>query len=149
MVARVRETLICDSSFVWHAVRRTRAPERYAQWDPDLVLRLQSALLAISVVTIAESRFGYPTAGWGIRKTAEVERALQGFVHFPLDDREADTYARLGAAAKARGLAVGDNDLWIAATSCARRYPLVTCDRDHERIAGEMPVEVVFLAPPV
>jgi hypothetical protein len=26
---------------------------------------------------------------------------------------------------------------------------LVTCDRDHQRIAEEMPVEVVYLAPPV
>ena len=106
-------------------------------------------MLAISVVTIAESRFGYLTAGWGVRRADVVERALQEFVQFPVDDREADAWARLGASARARGVTIGDNDLWIAATSMVRRYPLVTCDRDHQRIAPELSAEVVFLAPPV
>jgi tRNA(fMet)-specific endonuclease VapC len=105
--------------------------------------------LAISVVTIAESRFGYLSAGWGMKRAVEVEQALEGFVPFPADDREADIWARLRAAAKSRGVAIGDNDLWIASTSMARNCPLVTCDRDHERIAPELGVEVVFLAPPV
>jgi predicted nucleic acid-binding protein len=42
-----------------------------------------------------------------------------------------------------------DNDLWIAATASSRGHALVTCDRDHQRIAPELPIEVVFLAPPV
>ena len=53
------------------------------------------------------------------------------------------------AAARAKGVALSDNDLWIAATASSPGCALVTCDRDHERIAPEMPVEVVFLAPPV
>jgi predicted nucleic acid-binding protein len=65
-------------------------------------------------------------------------------------DRSAlDEWARLRAAARARGIAISDNDLWIAATAGVREYVLVTCDRDHQRIAPELPVEVVFLAPPV
>jgi predicted nucleic acid-binding protein len=145
----MREILICDSSFVWHSARLVEDPERYAQWDEDVLLRIRAAVLAISVVTIAESRLGYLTAGWGVRRADEVEQELQHFVQFPVDDREADAWARLGASAKARGVSLGDNDLWIAATSMVRRYPLVTCDRDHERIAPELPVDVVFLAPPV
>jgi predicted nucleic acid-binding protein len=145
----MREILVCDSSFVWHSARRVEDPERYAQWDEGLLLRIKAALLAISVVTIAESRHGYLTAGWGARRGAQVERALQGFVQFPVEDREADAWARLRVSAKARGVAIADNDLWIAATSMVRRYPLLTCDRDHERIAPELGVEVVFLAPPV
>jgi tRNA(fMet)-specific endonuclease VapC len=145
----MRETLVCDSSFVWHQLRRSLYPERYVHWDDSVVRRVEAALLAISVITIVESRFGYLSAGWGVTRAAEVEQALAGFVPFPADDREADIWARLRAAAKSAGIAIGDNDLWIAATSTARRYPLVTCDRDHKRIAGAMPVEVVFLAPPV
>jgi predicted nucleic acid-binding protein len=51
-------------------------------------------------------------------------------------------------AARSRGVAIGANDLWIAAAASVWGRTLVTCDRDHERIAGEMPVEVVLLAPP-
>jgi predicted nucleic acid-binding protein len=51
--------------------------------------------------------------------------------------------------ARARGIALSDNDLWIAATASTSRSPLVTCDRDHVRIARDLPVEVVYLAPPV
>jgi predicted nucleic acid-binding protein len=42
-----------------------------------------------------------------------------------------------------------DNDLWIAATASVREAVLVTCDRDHVRIARDLPVEVVYLQPPV
>jgi predicted nucleic acid-binding protein len=52
-------------------------------------------------------------------------------------------------AAKARGVAVSDNELWIAATAVGRRQALVTCDRDHVRLAPELPIEVLFFAPPV
>jgi predicted nucleic acid-binding protein len=58
-------------------------------------------------------------------------------------------WARLSAAARARGVAIGDNDLWIAATASVRESVLITCDRDHVRIARDLPVEVVYLQPPV
>jgi predicted nucleic acid-binding protein len=47
------------------------------------------------------------------------------------------------------GVALSDNDLWIAATASVRESVLVTCDRDHVRIAQDLPVEVVYLRPPV
>jgi predicted nucleic acid-binding protein len=52
-------------------------------------------------------------------------------------------------AARAGGVALSDNDLWIAATASVRSQVLVTCDRDHARIARDLPVEVLYLAPPV
>jgi predicted nucleic acid-binding protein len=39
--------------------------------------------------------------------------------------------------------------LWIAATASVRDSVLVTCDRDHVRIARDLPVEVAYLQPPV
>jgi predicted nucleic acid-binding protein len=42
-----------------------------------------------------------------------------------------------------------DNDLWIAATASVRSQVLVTCDRDHVRIAPELAGEVLYLQPPV
>jgi predicted nucleic acid-binding protein len=52
-------------------------------------------------------------------------------------------------AARAKGIAIGDNDLWIAATASVRESVLLTCDRDQVRIARYLPVEVVYLQPPV
>jgi predicted nucleic acid-binding protein len=66
-----------------------------------------------------------------------------------LDEPYLNAWARLWTAAKARGVAVSDNDLWIAATAAFRGQTLVTCDRDHVRLAPELPVEVMFFAPPV
>ena len=54
-----------------------------------------------------------------------------------------------GVAVDDPEIAIGDNDLWIAATASVKESVLVTCDRDHLRIARDLPVEVVYLQPPV
>jgi predicted nucleic acid-binding protein len=144
-----RETLICDTSFVSHLSRRKERPDRYAHWSADDLARIKAAFLAISIVTVAELRAGYMDAGWGSRKIAETERQWADFLPLLIDDPYLNAWARLWAAAKARGVAIGDNDLWIAATAAFRGQTLVTCDRDHVRLAPELPVEVMFLAPPV
>jgi predicted nucleic acid-binding protein len=105
--------------------------------------------LTISIVTIAESRAGYLKAGWGRRKVTREELALARYLPVPIDDPHVSEWARLSAAARARGIAIGDNDLWIAATASVRESVLVTCDKDHVRIARDLPVEVVYLQPPV
>lgn len=143
------ETLICDTSFVSHMRRRLRGPARYAHWDIPTIDRVETAQLAISVVTIAETRAGYRLANWGPSKVEITERELRRFHPVPVKRRYAGDWARLRVAARTGGISISDNDLWIAATASAREEVLVTCDRDHERIAGELPVEVVYLAPPV
>jgi predicted nucleic acid-binding protein len=105
--------------------------------------------LAISVVTIAETRFGYRLAGWGPSKIESTEQELRRFHPIPVGWRYASEWARLRTAARTAGIAISDNDLWVAATASVGERVLVTCDRDHQRIAEEMPVEVVYLAPPV
>lgn len=143
------ETLICDTSFVRHVSRWLQAPARYEHWDVAMVARVESALLAISVVTIAEVRFGQLRGGWGARKIVESERDLARFLPLTIDDSQLHEWARLRDAAMAKGVAISDNDLWIAATASVRESGLVTCDRDHVRIAGDLPVDVVYLQPPV
>jgi predicted nucleic acid-binding protein len=145
----VSETLICDTSFIGHLRGRLQAPERYAHWDAAAVDRVEAAALAISVVTIAEVRAGYRHVGWGGRRVVEAERSLAAYLPIFIDDPHLNEWARLSAAARARGVAISDNDLWIAATASVRESTLVTCDRDHLRIARDLPVEVVYLQPPV
>jgi predicted nucleic acid-binding protein len=149
MMGAYGETLICDSSFVGHLARRDTTPGRYGRWDKAVLHRVEGAALAVSVVTIAESRAGYVGAGWGGSRLAAAEKVLERFRWIPVERTYVDEWARLRVAARMKGIAISDNDLWIAATASVREQVLVTCSRDHERIAPELPVEVVFLAPPV
>jgi predicted nucleic acid-binding protein len=114
-----------------------------------VVDRVGAALLEISVVTVAEVRAGYLGGGWGVRRIAEAERLLADYLRLRIDRSHLDEWARLRVAAQARGIAISDNDLWIAATASVRQSVLITCDRDHVRIARDLPVEVVYLQPPV
>jgi predicted nucleic acid-binding protein len=143
------ETLICDTSFVWHLWRRSRKPARYEHWEPATVDRVEAAFLAISVVTVAETRAGYLQANWGSSRIKEIDENLRRYFPVPVRRRYAGEWARLRAASRTSGIAISDNDLWIAATANRREQILVTCDRDHLRIAPELGVEVLFLAPPV
>jgi predicted nucleic acid-binding protein len=144
-----RETLICDTSFVAHFSRLKECPDRYEHWSADVIGRIRAALLTVSIVTIAELRAGYAGAGWGSRRVAKAELEVADFVPLMIDDPHLNEWARLWVAARSRGAALSDNDLWIAATASARQQVLVTCDRDHVRIAPELGAEVIYLAPPV
>jgi len=142
------ERLLCDTSFVGHVRALRTKPERYSHWDPETLARIDNAILAISVVTLAEARFGYLNADWGEAKIAEEERRLASFLQIPLDVPDLDEWARLRDQAKRQGIAIGDNDLWIAATASTRRYALVTCDQDQLGLDACLPVGVIYLPPP-
>ena len=141
---RTAGLLLCDTSFASLIAQRQTHPERFAHWDAELVGRIDAATLAISVITLAEARYGYLKARWGDKKIEREERRLGGFVHAPLDPTVLDDWARLKVASVTSGWGVGDNDLWIAATASSRGWPLVTCDRDQKRIEDAR-LEVIYL----
>ncbi|MBS1886357.1 MAG: type II toxin-antitoxin system VapC family toxin [Actinobacteria bacterium] len=143
------EKLICDTSFVGHLARRGRSPERYERWGEAAIDRVDAGEPAVSVVTVAETRAGYLNAGCGRARMAEIERQLGRFRWLPIRRSHVDEWARLRVAARTRGIAISHNDLWIAAKASIHAQVLVTCDRDHLRLAPDLPAEVLFLAPPV
>lgn len=143
-----RPKLICDTSFVGHLARRSRNPGSYAHWD-SVMDRVDASEPAVSVVTLAETRAGYLSAGWGLPRMVEAERRLVRFHLLPVRRSYVDEWARLRVGAQARGISLSDNDLWIATTANVLGHALVTCDRDHTRIAPQFDVEVLFVAPPV
>ncbi len=96
--------------------------------------RIDSAILAISVITLAEARYGYLNAGWGAARVEREERRLASFLQIPLDPTIVDEWARLKVLNRQNGWNLADNDLWIAATASARGHALVTCDADQARI---------------
>ena len=141
------ERLLCDTSFVGASAKRLAQPGRFAHWPSDALLRIDAAILAISVITLAEARYGYLNAGWGTARIAREEHRLAGFLQVPLDPSVIDEWARLRLSSKQSGWNVGDNDLWIAATASARGYVLLTCDADQARIADST-LDVLHLPAP-
>lgn len=122
-----------------------QAPQRYAHWSPETLGRIDAAILAISVMTLAEARYGYLKARWGEKRIADEEGRLAAYLLVPLDPRVVDEWARLRTVCEAAAVTVPDNDLWIAATAAARGYPLVTCDRKHQGRIQDSAVGLIVL----
>jgi len=141
------ERLLCDTSFVGASAKRPARSAGFTRWPTETVRRIDAGILAISVITLAEARYGYRNADWEPARIEREERRLAGFLQIPLDPFVVDEWARLRLSSKQNGWNVGDNDLWIAATASARGYPLVTCDGDQARIADPS-LEVIHLPAP-
>ncbi len=97
------EWLLCDTSLVAHLGKKTARPDSYAHWDLATVERIDNAILAISVITLAEARFGYINAGWGKRRVQEAAGRLKSFIQIPLDIPMLDVWARFRMLRKERG----------------------------------------------
>jgi len=54
----------------------------------------------------------------------------------PITEAVADHYAEIKLARQSKGLALDENDLWIAATARQSRATLVSRDSDFQRIDG-------------
>lgn len=141
------ERLLCDTSFVGASAKRSAQPDRFSHWPKQTLDRIDAAILAISVITLAEARYGYLNAGWDAARVEREERRVAGFLQIPLDLTIVDEWARLKLLSRQNGWNVADNDLWIAATATARGHALVTCDADQARI-DDPALEVVHLAAP-
>jgi predicted nucleic acid-binding protein len=111
-----------------------------------IVERLDSAVLAISVFSLAEIRAGRIYANWGQRRSDAQEARLAAFVKIPLDEDILAEYANLHAW-HLRGNTTPHNDLWIAATAISRSFPLASCDDDFNRIALDHPLDHIYLPP--
>jgi predicted nucleic acid-binding protein len=140
------ERLLCDTSFHIHASKRTQRPERYEHWPVAVLERIDAAILAISVITLAEARYGYIKGGLTGQQVAEEEARLAAYLAVPMDMEVINEWARLRAKCESAGVSVPDNDLWIAATACARKYPLVTCDTKHQGRIDDEALELIVIA---
>jgi predicted nucleic acid-binding protein len=142
------ETLLLDTSYLGEVARVRRGGQPLRSFTPEIAQRLQDALLAISPFTIAEVRAGWAIAGWGERRIVEAQHELDLYLQIPLDPTIVDEWARLRAHARSMGHdGISHNDLWIAATACARSIPLVACDGDFAKIRGALTTELVWLPP--
>jgi predicted nucleic acid-binding protein len=130
------ETILCDTSFVSVVQSAGRNAERMSAWPPAITDRVNTAILAISVITLAELRDGHIYAGWSAERSARAEQRIATYLQVPLDMATVDECARLRAACRRGGISVPDNDIWIAATAITRGWALVSCDAHFDAIPG-------------
>ncbi|WP_330184808.1 type II toxin-antitoxin system VapC family toxin [Nocardia sp. NBC_01503] len=85
---------------------------------------------AVSVVTIAELRWGVLMAGDDEARASRLETftAAQRLQPIPIDERVAAAWALLRQRLKSAGKKMEINDSWIAATAIAHGWPVVTQD---------------------
>ena len=108
-----------------------------AEPNPDVLAWIDAQTvetLCLSVITVAELRFGLATMPHGKRRTIYQERlenevlpTFEGRV-LPFDLGASQAYADLMARAKAEGKAIGKADGYIAATASARGLMIATRD---------------------
>jgi predicted nucleic acid-binding protein len=144
MTSSTRELLVGDTSFISALVRVHDRSMRSATWRAEDMRGVSSATVAISSVTFGEMRYGQRVSRWGERRVRDAERWLRTFVQLPVDADVAETWAQLKTTGQRRGRSFGANDLWIAATGCSHRAPIVTCDRDFLPMR-ELGVQVIYL----
>jgi len=122
---RPAEIILCDTTFVSLQERAGQRPETIAHWPHEALDRVDHAILALSVFSLAEIRAGRIYAGWGETRSERQEARLRAFLLVPLDEAILDQYARLHAW-NLKGHSIQHNDLWIAASAISRTLPLVS-----------------------
>lgn len=90
----------------------------------------------ISVVTRGEILVLARVFGWGAEKVAKAQELLRELVVVDIGSQPVmDRYAEIGNFIRKGGHAVGDNDVWIAATAAAAGAWLLTSDKDFDPLA--------------
>ncbi len=96
----------------------------------------QAEQIFISPFVLGELRAGFLQGS----KRDRNERELQLFLHTPrirvlaLDEETSDRYALIRATLTNAGTPVSVNDLWIAASAMQHGLPVLTSDRDFQKI---------------
>jgi tRNA(fMet)-specific endonuclease VapC len=110
--------------------RRTR--ERMAALEP-------TDELCLSAITRGEILYGLEALPYGQRRAAltfEADRLFAVIPCVPVAEHVAALYARLKWQLRQAGVALSDNDIWIAATARALNATVVSADRDFQRVVG-------------
>ena len=113
-----------------------RAAPRIEAWMAGLA---QSDRVVTCTIVRGEILFGIARLPIG-RRRAELEETghqfLAAFRCEPIPERAADVYATLKFTRQQRGLALDENDLWVAATALALGATLVSRNQDFTGIDG-------------
>jgi tRNA(fMet)-specific endonuclease VapC len=129
-VNAARELLLLDTNVVLHLLRGNELGVRV---DSLFDLRHRADRPLISVVTVGECLALARRWGWGEAKRAALEQLLRELVVVDIQSRDVlERFAELHSWVRANGRALGDNDLWIAATAAVTHAHLITTDADFD-----------------
>jgi tRNA(fMet)-specific endonuclease VapC len=129
-VSNARELLLLDTNVVLHVVRGNEIGRRV---DSIFHIRHRTERPLISIVSIGECLALARHWNWGAAKLSLLEELLRELVIVDIQSREVlDRFAELYTWSRAHGRALGDNDLWIAATAAAASAHLITTDADFD-----------------
>ena len=98
--------------------------------------RIEGRLLFISLVSVAELRYGALNDNWGDARKQRLEGWIQTHTVLSVDDETARAVAILMNERRRAGRRLEWSDAWIAATAISHHLPLVTHDRDFFYIDG-------------
>lgn len=115
----------------------TNALSAIVDGEPAIASVIEDAeLLAITVVTLGEYRFGISQS---VRKTqheAWIRENLSRYRIFNITGETSGHYAQLRLALKRAGTPIPSNDLWIAALCREHNLPLLSRDGHFDRVKG-------------
>lgn len=135
MAADRPELFLLDTSYRGQELRNEQ--RGVTPWPAEVISRIRGGIQAISVVTVAEERFGEIRAKWGSTRCEDRDKLRRALLWIPLDQAIVERWAAVTSDCRDAGLAgPGDNDRWIAATAIERDAVLVTSDQSQSQIPG-------------
>ena len=127
-------------------VHYTRQSPLYQKIEATENLTAQDCLILISVVTKAEIISFAIQQNWGTKKHQLIETLLSKVIIVDINSSDTDlikAYAEIDAYSKGKlpgkplggaAIAIGKNDLWIAATAKVANAALITIDGDFDHL---------------
>lgn len=106
-------------------------------YDVPLRRRLRSlGRSLVSVISLGELYLGANRSSRLAQELRYVNEFLRGHDPLPVDDQTAQVYGSIKAELLAKGRAIPENDIWIAAQAVQHNLILATRDRHFTAIAG-------------
>jgi predicted nucleic acid-binding protein len=92
---------------------------------------------ADAIAYLPITAYGEFAEGFANRTDPALLSVVESFELLPVTRQTANTYAKITRDLRSRGLLIGANDLWIAASAIEKKHPLVTRNTlDFSRIPG-------------
>jgi tRNA(fMet)-specific endonuclease VapC len=121
--------VLLDTNVASFLVKRSIESQRYERL-------IRGRAKCLSVISVAELRYGALKGNWGDRRRAELESLIEDATIVPIDQEIASVVAGVMNRRDREGRRMDWRDAWIAATAIFHKLPLVTHDRDHMEIEG-------------